>query len=43
MSTCFKNFLDLGDHLMDTAPNAVTELLHENCNGDFVPTLPRYW
>ena len=25
---------------MDTVPNAITELLHENCNGDFVPTLP---
>ena len=40
MSTCFKNFLDLDDRLMDTVPNAITELLHENCNGDFVPTLP---
>ena len=39
MSTCFKNFLDLDDHLMDTVPNAITELLHENCPGDFIPTL----
>ena len=40
MSTCFKIFLDLDDRLMDTVPNAITELLHENCNGDFVPTIP---
>ena len=40
MSTCFKNFLDLDDHLMDTVPNAITELLHESCSGDFIPTLP---
>ena len=40
MSTCFKNFLDLDDHLMDTVPNIITELLHKNCSGNFVPTLP---
>ena len=40
MSTCFKNFLDLDDRLMDTVPNAIMELLHENCSGDFVPSLP---
>ena len=40
MSTCFKNFLDLDDYLMDTVSNAIRELLHENCSGNFVPTLP---
>ena len=40
MSTCFKNFLALDDCLMDTVPHAITELLHENCNGNFVPTIP---
>ena len=40
MSTCFKNFLDLDDRLMDTVPNTIMELLHENCSGNFVSTLP---
>ena len=38
--TCFKNFLDLDDNLLAASPSAICELLHENCSGNFVPTMP---
>ena len=39
-STCFKNFLDLDDHLLSIKPNPICELLHKICLGNFVPKMP---
>ena len=39
-SMCFKNFLDLDNHLLSASPSAIYELLHENCSRNFVPTIP---
>ena len=39
-STCFKNFLDLDDRHMDEVPHSICKLLHENCSGNFIPTMP---
>ena len=39
-STCFKNFLDLDDHLISVTPHLICELMHEDCSGNFMPTMP---